>query len=94
MGDALGSEVSLIYSTEHIARRLELESIYVNLCQTATGGYTDGRPAGNLAIRMACDVCELNFYDTPHWSLILVPTNPSSKLEDYKLDENIHSVPL
>jgi len=43
---------------------------------------------------VTCDVCELNFYDTPHWSLILVPTNPSSKLEDYKLDENIHFVPL
>ena len=55
--------------------------------------------AGRLAIwlsewHVTCDVCELNFYDTPHWSLILVPTNPSSKLEDYKLDENIHSVPL
>lgn len=56
--------------------------VYVNVWQTATGDYADGRPAGNLAIciGIACDVMRVNFCmcdaDTPHWSsLILVPTN-------------------
>jgi hypothetical protein len=58
----------------------------VHVCQIAIGDYTAGRPAGNLATGIPCDMWYVRISIcvsvTPHWSLILVPTNLSSELED------------